>query len=76
MLHAGVLKWPDWVIIADVIDINTHGTKKKQHVCTSSGLHDHYSELLTSTAPLKLLKNTVTKPLFQPSLSYYKPSTF
>ena len=47
--------------------IKTHGTyivsheaKKKQHVQTSSGLCDHYSELFTQMAALKF-KNTATQ---------------
>ena len=37
--------------------------KKKQHVCTSSGLRDHYSELFTRMAALKF-ENAVTQPLY------------
>ena len=36
--------------------------KKKQHACASSGLRDHYSELFTWTAAVKLYI-AVTKPL-------------
>ena len=36
--------------------------KKKHHVCASSGLCDHYSELFTRMAALKF-ENTVTQPL-------------
>ena len=35
--------------------------KKKQHARASSGLHDHYSELLTQMAALKFEK-AVTQP--------------
>ena len=35
--------------------------KKKQHACASSGPRDHYSELLTRMAALKIL-NAVTQP--------------
>ena len=36
--------------------------KKKQHAHTSSGLHEHYSELFTRMAALKF-ENAVTQPL-------------
>ena len=36
--------------------------KKKQHACASSGPRDHYSELFTQMAALKL-ENAVTQPL-------------
>ena len=36
--------------------------KKKQHARASSGLRDHYSELLTWMAALKLV-SAVTQPL-------------
>ena len=49
--------------------------KKKKHACASSGLHDHYSELFTRMAALKLL-NAVTKPPEQISLRDYLPNTF
>ena len=40
----------------------SHQAKKKQHVCASSGLCDHYSKLFTWMAAVKLYK-AVTKPL-------------
>ena len=49
--------------------------KKKQHACTSSGPRDHYSELFTRMAVLKLEK-AVTQPLQQFRLLNYKPSKF
>ena len=32
-----------------------HEAKKKQHVRASSGIHDHYSELLTQMTALNFL---------------------
>ena len=43
-------------------------SKKKQHVHTSSCLHDHYSELFTQMAALNFL-NAVAQPLLQLVLS-------
>ena len=53
----------------------SHEAKKKQHAYVSSGLHDHYSELFSWMAALKL-KNSVTKPPEQISLRNYLPKTF
>ena len=53
----------------------SHEAKKKQHACASSGLRDHYSELFTRMAAVKLL-NAVTKPPEQISLRDYLPNTF
>ena len=39
----------------------SHKAKKQQHASVSSGLHDHYSELFTRMAALKL-ENVVTQP--------------
>ena len=49
--------------------------KEKQHACTSSGLHDHYSELFTQMAALKFV-NAETQPLLQYRLLNYRLSTF
>ena len=55
-----------FILILEMI-IKTHGSegceaKKKQHACASSGLRDHYSELLTRMAALKF-ENAITLPL-------------
>ena len=52
--------------------------KKKQHVCTSSSLHDHYSDLFTRNRALKFA-NAVTIYVSHHKhycLVYYRPSTF
>ena len=44
--------------------MKTHGSElrgQEEAACTSSGLRDHYSELFTQMATLKL-ENTVTQP--------------
>ena len=59
--------------------IKTHGSereaKKKQHARESSGLRNHYSELFTQMAALKL-ENAITQPLYQFRLLNYRPNTF
>ena len=40
-------------IILSRLTVVSHKAKKKQHACTSSGLHDHYSELFTRMVALK-----------------------
>ena len=48
----------------------SHNAKKKQHACGSSGLHDHYCEVMEA------LKLANAKPPLQISLSYDKSEIF
>ena len=62
--------------------IKTHGSESRgqeeaalSDARASSGLRDHYSELVTRMAALKFV-NAVTQPLLQYRLLNYRPSAF
>ena len=60
-------KWFQTLVSSSITDITSrltvvsHEAKKNQHEHTSSGPHDHYSELFTRMEALKF-ENGVTQP--------------
>ena len=53
----------------------SHEAKKKQHVCSFSGLRNHYSELFTRMAAL-FFKMLQLSHYYSYRLVYYRPITF
>ena len=64
MLSLGRILISDLVanLLMSRLTVVSREAKKKQHACTSSGARDHYSELFTRMAALKL-QNAVNQPL-------------